>query len=201
MQHLKPLHFLLHSFRWWLLLVPLVTCVIIFRLSTMDFQGWSNYSVFKDLMELAHPGTLLVFTFIMAVRYFISRTYLEGWLLALGVSLFCRELHFWGTGTAIYIALAILFYLGWKNKARLTALTGNRTALSLFCMVFVCYFVSQFLDRGIAKRIGWVILWDFTWEMPHQSNLEEFLEFLGGFFLMLTPLFLRMEKKAANPET
>ncbi len=184
---------MLRHFHWWLLFIPLITCIILFKLSVNDFMGWNNYSVFKDQMEMAHPGVLLTFTLIMFLRYYFSRTYLNGWLLAMGISLFCRELHFAGTGTAIYGALAVLFYLAWKNRARMTPLTENRVAFSLFIMVFICYFCSQFLDRGLAKRVGWIILWDFSWELPHASNLEEYLEFLGGTFLLVTPFFLRKE--------
>ncbi|MGD8268137.1 MAG: hypothetical protein PVG19_13395 [Desulfobacterales bacterium] len=47
----------------------------------------------------------------------------------------------------------------------------------------------------MVKRIGWLILWDTSWKPPHASNLEEALESLGGFFLLLAPMTIRRRPK------
>ncbi len=55
-------------------------------------------------------------------------------------------------------------------------------------MVFFCYALSQLMDKGLVKRLAKPFT-ETKWP-PYSTYIEESLESLGGFFLVLAVLSL-----------
>ncbi len=183
------------EFVWGLLLVPVALAVLVYRLSAANFQGWADSDVFKPLMEIVHPGLLLGFLLLALWRLLTTRDRAFGFLAVLSAFVLGRELMGQGSTIILLMGLAGLIVYADRHPDHLASLRHAPWALNFLAMCFVCYLISQLLDRGVVKRIGWLILWDTSWKPPFASNLEEALESLGGFFLLLSPLAVRGRKK------
>ncbi len=179
------------EFVWVLLLVPVALAVLVYRLSAANFQGWADSDVFKPLMEIVHPALLLGFLLLSLLRLLTTRDRAFIFLAVLSAFVLGRELMGQGSTLILLAGLAGLIVYADRHPDRVASLRTARWALNFMAMCFVCYLISQLLDRGVVKRIGWLILWDTSWKPPYASNLEEALESLGGFFLLLTPLAIR----------
>ena len=184
-----------------LLVIPLLLIVLVYTLSAANFQGWGNQSAFKDLMEIVHPALLAGFLLVSLIRLWLSRNTAFAFLAVLSVFVLGRELMGQGSSFILFAAIIGLIIYGRRHPDRIGSLLQSRWALSFLGMCFVCYLCSQLLDRGIVKRIGWLIFWDTSWKLPFLSNLEESLESLGGFFLLLTPLAIRLRTKPNSPHS
>ena len=187
------------DFIWGLLVIPLLLIVLVYSLSATNFQGWGNQSAFKDLMEIVHPALLAGFLLVSLLRLWLSRNTAFAFLAVLSVFVLGRELMGQGSTFILFAAIIGLIIYGRRHPDRIGSLLQSRWAISFLGMCFVCYLCSQLLDRGIVKRIGWLIFWDTSWKPPFSSNLEESLESLGGFFLLLTPLAIRLRTKPNSP--
>lgn len=178
-----------------LLIVPVLHVVVIYYLSEINYLGWGDRNLFKALMEIVHPALLAGFLLVSLVRLWASRDSVFAFLAVLSAFVLGRELMGQGSTFILIAALVGLIIFGRKFPDRIASLLQSRWALSFLFMCFVCYLASQLLDRGIVKRIGWLILWDTSWKPPFSSNLEESLESLGGFFLLLIPFAVRARTK------
>ncbi len=183
------------DFIWGLLVIPLLLIVLVYSLSAANFQGWGNQSAFKDLMEIVHPALLAGFLLISLLRLWVSRDTVFAFLAVLSVFVLGRELMGQGSTFILITGLIGLIIYGRRHPDRIDPLLQSRLAMSFLAMCFVCYLCSQLLDRGVVTRIGWLIFWDTSWKPPFSSNLEESLESLGGFFLLLTPFAIRVRVK------
>ena len=180
------------DFIWFLLIVPVLLVVLVYRLSAANFLGWGDSGVFKSLMEIVHPSLLAGFLCFSLLRLMSSRDAAFAFLTVLSAFVLSREIMGQGSSIILYAGLIGLIIYGRKHPQRIALLLGSRWATSFLGMCFVCYLSSQLLDRGVVKRIGWLVLWDTSWKPPYASNLEEALESLGGLFLVLTPLVIRI---------
>jgi hypothetical protein len=169
---------------WWYFLAPIVVGSLVAYGTLNDFKGWSDHHVLKVYLEIIHPA-LLVSMFVVALQGFrFTRDFSFKWLCWLAFALLAREIHFDYSDRLIWVALAFLAYLAWRERARIASLFQSRKPLTLFLVAIACYGSSQVLDylteHGFSE-------WRIAWE----SNTEEALETLGGFILMLVPLFMR----------
>lgn len=180
-----------HDFVWWLLIVPVLFSAAVYVVSERDILGWGDSSVFKDLMEIVHPGLVAGFLLVSWLRWRRTRDNAFAFLGILSMAVLARELIGQGSSIVLYLALIGLTVYATRHGEKVAALFPSKWAASFLVMCFVCYAASQLLDRGVIKRIGWLLLWDTSWKPPHSSNLEEALESLGGFFLFLTPFSVR----------
>lgn len=183
------------DFFWALLIVPVLHVLLVFYFSKINYLGWGDRNVFKALMEIVHPALLAGFLFVSLLRLWASRDTTFAFLAVLSAFVLGRELMGQGSTFILIAALIGLIIYGRKFPDRIASLLQSRWALSFLFICFVCYLSSQLLDRGIVKRIGWLVLWDTSWKPPFSSNLEESLESLGGFFLLLTPFAVRARTK------
>ena len=194
------------DFIWAMLMVPVLHILLVYHLSATNFSGWADRNAFKALMEIVHPALLAGFLLISLLRLWVSRDAVFAFLAVLSVFVLGRELMGQGSTFILFAGLIGLIIYGRTHPDRIVSLLQSRWAMSFLGMCFVCYLCSQLLDRGIVKRIGWLIFWDTSWKPPFSSNLEESLESLGGFFLLLTPFAIRtrikpeitLEKKPNN---
>lgn len=182
------------DFAWGLLICPVLLVAMIYHLSAADFRGWSDSDVFKPLMEIVHPAFLLGFLLLSLARLLLTRDRVFAFLAVLSAFVLGREIMGQGSTVILLVGLAGLIIYADKHPDRIASLRHARWAMNFLGMCFVCYLASQLLDRGLVKRIGWLILWDTSWSPPYASNLEEALESLGGFFLLLSPLAIRSPK-------
>lgn len=189
------------DFKWPLVIVPVLLVAVVYYLSKINYLGWGDSSVFKPLMEIVHPSLLAGFLLVSLCRLWLSKDTVFAFLAVLSVFVLGRELMGQGSTFVLISALIGLIIYGRSNPDRIGSLLHSRWALSFLGMCFVCYLCSQLLDRGIIKRIGWLIFWDTSWKPPFFSNLEESLESLGGFFLLLTPFAIRARVKSGSPES
>ncbi|MDJ0668578.1 MAG: hypothetical protein QNJ61_14930 [Desulfobacterales bacterium] len=183
------------DFIWSLLLIPAAFTVLVYRLSAANFQGWANSDVFKSLMEIVHPAFLLGCLLLSLVRLLMTRDRAFAFLAVLSAFVLGREIMGQGSTIILLAGLTGLIAYADRHPDRIVTLRQAKWALNLVALCFVCYLASQLLDRGVIKRIGWLILWDTSWKPPYASNLEEALEALGGFFLLLSPLTIRGGKR------
>jgi len=184
------------DFKWGLLIVPVLSSVLVHRLSAANFMGWGDYGVFKSLMEVVHPALLAGFLLVSLLRLFMSRDIAFAFLAVLSLFVLGRELMGQGSTIFLYAGLIGLIVYGNRHPDRIASLLRSKWATSFLGMCFVCYLSSQLLDRGVVKRIGWLLLWDTSWQPPFSSNLEEALESLGGLFLLFTPFAIRAGDKS-----
>ena len=180
------------DFIWGLLIVPFLLIAAVYLLSEADFLGWSDRSVFKSLMEIVHPALLAASLLVFLFRLWWGRDKAFAFLAILAGFLLGREIIGQGSSAICYAGLIGLMIYGSRHPDRISALLDSRWATSFLGMCFVCYLSSQLIDRGIVKRIGWLILWDTSWKPPYGSNIEEALESLGGFFVLLTSIVIRI---------
>jgi hypothetical protein len=183
------------DFLWYLLLVPVLLLAVIYHASAVNFLGWADSGVFKPLMEIVHPALLAGFLSLSLLRLISNRDPAFAFLTILSVFVLSREIMGQGSSIVLYAGLIGLVIYAHKHPQRIALLLRSRWATSFLGMCFVCYLSAQLLDRGVVKRIGWLVLWDTSWEPPYASNLEEALESLGGFFLLLTPLAISKSRK------
>ncbi len=182
------------DFAWGLLICPVLLVAVVYHLSATNFRGWSDSDVFKPLMEIVHPSLLLVFLLLSVARLLMSRDRAFAFLAVLSAFVLGREIMGQGSTVILLVGLAGLIIYADRHPDRIASLRNARWAMNFLGMCFVCYLTSQLLDRGVVKRIGWLVLWDTSWSPPYASNLEEALESLGGFFLLLSPFAIRSPK-------
>jgi len=195
------------DFIWALLIIPILSSVLVYRLSAANFLEWGDYGVFKAQMEVLHPALLAGFLLVSLLRLWVSRDAAFAFLAVLSVFVLGRELMGQGSTILLYAGLTGLIVYGNKHPDRIASLLRSKWATSFLGMCFVCYLSSQLLDRGVVKRIGWLIFWDTSWQPPFSSNLEEALESLGGLFLLFSPFVIRAgdrsnssrDKEPTNP--
>lgn len=179
------------DFVWWLPALPLLVAALVYYLSAINFQEWQHSWPLKSKLEIAHPVLLFVFLAGSFQGWRIARIYSFAWLTILSAVLFLRELHFFGTDALVYLTLILLGVAAYRAPQNLRALFRNRWASSLLAIGFFCYFCSQAFDRGLWKFVIGIAMRDPEFDIMNDSQIEESLETLGGFFLMLVPFTMR----------
>jgi hypothetical protein len=139
----------------------------------------------------------------MLAGFVVRGNRIAGWMALLGCAFFIREIHFEGSGYIMAIILLGIGRMAWRQPHRFTALWNARFALSLIAMCGISYGCSEVLfDRGLIEQPFRIIFSDPDWNLPYSSNIEESLETLGGFFLLLSGfVFLFRPAAQANDST
>jgi hypothetical protein len=152
----------------WVLLVPAAGAVVIACLNT--FHGLAPYLT-KDSAEVSSPLILSVGVVIAAWLAATRPDVYYKWLAVFALSLVLRELHFRGTNTGFYIAIAALLFWASYARDRLEPFFSNKTIVTLLMAVLWTYAVSKTFDRH---------LWDSLMTGGLTRDLfEENLEILG----------------------
>jgi hypothetical protein len=178
------------DFVWRLMTVPVLFIVLMYILSDANIFGWQDSTGCKNDLEIIHP-VLLLFSIIISVGGWLktkdSALLFIGFLAAFALA---RELLGQGS-TFVFIAgiIGLIIYAN-RDLERIKTLLNSKWSTSLLGMCFICYFISQLFDRGFMKRIWWLVTMDTSSKPPYSSNIEEGLESLGGFFLVLTSISL-----------
>ena len=141
---------------------------------------------FRPVMEKASLIILGIACVLAMIRYLIDRIAIFIWLFFLAVTLLCREFHFRGSGSGVYVALAILFYVGWCHYDKLAGYFANRTFVTMFFLVFFLYALSTSLDRSAWRFLPHRRIWS--------SPLEETVETVGHVVFILAILLSRFSE-------
>ncbi|MBK6940695.1 MAG: hypothetical protein IPH13_10925 [Planctomycetes bacterium] len=181
----------------WFSLIPIVGLATFRTLAARDVFGWNDEPTCKGMMEIVHPTILATLAVIAWVRCAVARSWIHGWLGALGTVLFCREIHFAGASIVLVGGGGVLAWLAWKHAARMAPLAGRRVVLSLFLTGFVCYAGSQILDRNVFKHVGRAVTSDKKFKLAYSSPMEECLEALGGACLLVASVMVRARSSDA----
>ena len=137
----------------------------------------------EQLFEHLAIGVLCYATILSIMRLIWGRRPFFLWLTGLCLALLCREIHFDGTSTGFYIALVALIAVALIKYPVLSEYLDTRIVLTLLASAFFCYFLTQTLDQQ------W---WRFAIGKPDWSPpLEEFVEVLGHFYILLITIFSR----------
>jgi len=187
-----------HVFHWWLLAVVPIHLGLISYLSQYDLGIFRDEDATKRVFELIHPAVLVGFTLVSLQGYRLTRSTQFGWLTLFGAVLFCRELHFFGSGPILVGGLLMLLWAAVRQVEERRSFLAERWPASLFTLSFVSYVISQLLDRGVFQFSIQTIRGNPHWILLHRSNMEESLETLGGCFLLLTALCLAGRRRSGT---
>lgn len=179
------------------LLIPVLGVLTFRTLAAQDVLGWNDEPTCKGMMEIVHPTILASLAVIAWIRCAVSRSWIHGWLGALGTVLFCREIHFSGASIVLVGGGLTLAWLAWKHAPKMAPLAGRRLVLSLFLTGFVCYAGSQVLDRNVFKHVGRALTSDKKYKLAYSSQMEECLEALGGACLLIASALVRARPASA----
>ena len=117
-----------------------------------------------------------------AVRYYVRRNPVHLVFSALALAFFCREVHFTGTGSGVYVALVLIgaWVFLWRRKL----------APSLFVRTFrvwlgstaVTYVLSQLIARRVFRKLN------LPYEDEVNVPLEELVENVAHVMFLITSL-------------
>ena len=148
--------------KWWPLLLGPATMIWVY------IAHWAHHENFvsrKTNEEIA----LLLLT-ISFVNFFLQailfRSNFSLFMASLSAAFFCREWHFPGTSSGIYIVLALLAVWAIKKKDVFINIIGN----NLFKIWFIATFSTYLLSQLIARRVFRYIY------LPQEDLLHIFLE-------------------------
>lgn len=123
--------------RWWPVLLPPLTIVVIYATRAMGWTAWMRRSPQEKLALVLMPIAVLIY----AVRWARTRDRLYLVLGALSLAFTCREIHFVGTHRGIYIALALIGFwcIMWRRslwKVANGTTTGRWLAMAAWAYLF-----------------------------------------------------------------
>jgi hypothetical protein len=79
------------DFRWYLLIFPVLSVAVAYKLSAANFLDWGDSSVFKPVMEIVHPALLSGFLCLSLLRLMQSRNASFTFLAVLSAFTLSRE--------------------------------------------------------------------------------------------------------------
>ena len=131
------------------------------------------------------------------INFFLQAVLLRSnfslFMASLSAAFFCREWHFPGTSSGIYIALALLAVWAVKKKDEFINIIGN----NLFKIWFIATFSTYLLSQLIARRVFRYVY------LPQEDLLhiflEETVETTAHLMLIVTSLALWKIKPRSAP--
>ncbi len=159
---------------WWPLLIGPVAMVLVYVAHVLQ---WSRL-LDKSLQEtLALVITVLAFVG-FAIRYYRGRSPVHLILVVLAVVFFCREVHFAGTSSGVYVALVVIGAWAIHWRRRLKPLMDGGQLRFWLVSTFATYLLSQLIARRVFRFL------------PHESELhiplEEIVENVAHLMFFVT---------------
>ena len=134
----------------------------------------------KDFQEVLGPGLLAAALVVAALQWVMERSFCRGWLLALPTVLLCRELHFPGTGTGVFIGLAVIAVTAARERSRLQPVWSCTSLCGWWFGAISWYILAVSIDSGAWKFLPHAVWWGV--------NLEETMESGGHLCILLGTL-------------
>ncbi len=157
----------------------LLPWILVWILVPAHVNGW--LSVPKQPAEIASPILLGIALLAALVHLARERNAWGCWLSALLFTFLCREFHFAGTSTAVYIGVLGLFMLAWLRYPWFADHLGSGKVLTPLSTALMCYFVAVGLDSH-----WWKFLPGDKYDWAH---VEEYIELTGHLLLLKLALF------------
>lgn len=164
----------------WSLVLPVAGLGLIGLLGSGYLLPWfvGKYAwTGKDLQEIVGPSLLAAAVVVAAYLWFVERHACRAWLICLPAVLLCRELHFPGTGTGVYVGLAILTASAIRHRERLAPVWNCSPLCGWWLGAVSWYVLAVSVDSGAWKFLPHARLWGV--------NLEETMESGGHLFVLL----------------
>lgn len=146
----------------------------------------------KDCQEVLGPSLLAAAVLVATLQWAMERSFCRGWMLALPAVLLCRELHFPGTGTGVYVGLAALTLTAVRHRARLQPVWNCSSLGGWWFGALSWYVLAVSIDSGAWKFLPHAHWWSV--------NLEETLE-SGGHFCILLGTLSSVVMVASRPKS
>ncbi|MBL4647209.1 MAG: hypothetical protein COA52_13240 [Hyphomicrobiales bacterium] len=164
---------MIRKFPYWIFALIAVLFVAIVGLSYTPI-GWVTS---KPVQEIIAP---IIIGIAAACSLFVHWKLREKFsliLLVFVVSLFSRELHFYGTNNGFYIAFIFIVLWSWWERRELAQWYGFRCIRTLVPLCISIYLVTKILDRGYFSFLPEFSLW--------RHNAEETMETIGHLAILL----------------
>ena len=168
----------------WLLLLPFLLMPLLYALD----QTWLSAYLTKDYSEVTALVVLSAALPLAIWPLFNNPQTYYKWQFLLGLALFFREWHFYGTNNGFYLAFVLLVWWASRYRDRLQPFFRQRWMVGLFATAVWSYLISKTFDRHY---------WDDLMPAGVASDLiEENLEVFGHLlFLGLVITSLRLREK------
>jgi hypothetical protein len=166
---------------WWPFLFGPAAVVYVYITKAVGLDALcSRYS--NEIIAMPLVGVSFLIFFILACKtkneFVIGMTFLVA-------AFFCREWHFAGTSTGVYIALAV--FTGWfiyRREHIGRMIRGRKVKIWLFASAS-CYFLSQLVARRVFSERHLNLL---PFEEEYHIPLEETLEAAGHILMIITSI-------------
>jgi hypothetical protein len=135
----------------------------------------------KDFQEILGPSLLGAALFVAAFQCVLRGGVCRVWMLCIPLTFLCRELHFAGTGTGVYVGLAAIIWFAIRNAGRLQPIWNCRNACGAWFGAACFYGLAVTVDSGVWKFLPHAQAWGV--------NLEETMESLGHLLILSATLF------------
>ncbi|HET6430405.1 MAG TPA: hypothetical protein VFJ30_18465 [Phycisphaerae bacterium] len=154
---------------WWLWLIPPAVLA--------GWVGWANtwgyHPALPAWLETAAIWLVAAATTVLAARTCLTRNPLHLIVTVLAANLLCREIHFAGTTTAVFVVggLCVAWAVLWREKI---ARAGRDSRfVSWLLAALWAYLLSQLVAKRIfsARHLGWI-----PNEQAIHTSLEEVVE-------------------------
>lgn len=167
----------------WALCMPVIAASMLFLASGpalpwfVGKYAWTG----KDFQEILGPSLLGAAVFVAAFQCVLRGGVCRVWMLCIPLTFLCRELHFAGTGTGVYLGLVAIVWFGIHNAARLQPVWNCRNVCGAWFAAACFYGLAVTVDSGVWKFLPHAQVWGV--------NLEETMESLGHSLILVATLF------------
>jgi hypothetical protein len=127
-----------------------------------DNQQWLGKAANERLALILLAVPVINFT----LQTFLLKCNFSIFMAILSIAFFCREWHFPGTGTGIYVALALLAIWGVKQKDKFFEIIGNHKFRIWLFATFATYLLSQLIARRVFRYV----------HLPNEDELHIYFE-------------------------
>ena len=164
----------------WSAALPLAGIGLIGLLGSGQLLSWfvGKYAwTGKDFQEVVGPALLAAALVVAVFLWFMERHACRAWIICLPAILLCRELHFPGTGTGVYVGLVVLAISAIRHRERLAPVWDCSSLCGWWFGAISWYVLAVSVDSGAWKFLPYARMWGV--------NLEETMESGGHLFVLL----------------
>ncbi len=138
----------------------------------------------KDFQEVLGPSLLGSAVVLALYLWSVDRRFCRAWIICLPAVLFCREVHFAGTGTGVYVGLAVIAVSAVHYRLQLRSVWNCSALCGWWFGAVSWYLLAVGVDSGVFKFLPHSRWWGV--------NLEETLESGGHLAVLLGVLCTSM---------